>query len=112
MELTAKRDDLLLQLYDNKGSKKYLERKVSEKEVVLKAMTVSAKQLEKMVCSLRNDTKFLQKTNDELLRRQVEQETIVRRRVTKLVKSVATRSVGMALCISRAISKCCFTRGI
>lgn len=56
MEITVYRDDLLLQLNDDKVLRENLERKVSKQESMKKAMTVSVKQSEKEMCWLQDET--------------------------------------------------------
>lgn len=45
MEITAESGDLVLRTNDYKGSKEYFERKVSEQEIIAKAMRSSVMQL-------------------------------------------------------------------
>lgn len=45
--VTAERDDLLVRLNDNEVPKENFKRKILEKDVILKDMTASVKQLKK-----------------------------------------------------------------
>lgn len=107
VELTAEKDELVVRVNDYKVARENLERKLSEQDVILKAMTASVKNLEKTVSSLEEENRLLKKTNEELTATYGGQKTVVGKSVEKLVKSVPTRFVGMAMCISRAIPKWC-----
>lgn len=50
---------------------------------------------------------MLQKSKEGLKKRHNEQKTVVERNVGELVKCVATRFLGMVVCMNRAILKCC-----
>lgn len=65
----------------------------------------SVKQLEKMLSSVKNEKRLYKETNEELMRKYIAQNKVVRKRVWKLVKSVFNRFVVMAKYIGRAISK-------
>lgn len=60
---------------------KILARKLSERYVIIEAMTGSVKQLEMIVRTLQNDTILLQKTNKELIAITGEDKNLVRRRI-------------------------------
>lgn len=105
MELTAERNDVLLRLKDYKVWSENLESKVLEQKSIGNALVWSKKQLAKKVCSLREENRLLQKTNEELLKRCSKQKTVAGGIVGKLVKGVARSSVGKEIYIERAILK-------
>lgn len=75
-------------------------------------MTASMNEVERKESSLKDRNKLLQKTNQKLKRKYGHQTSIKKKTVGKLNKSVHTRFVDMAMCISRVISKRFFKRYI
>lgn len=104
LEVTAERDDLLLRSNDYKVSKVNSKQKLSEQNDILKAMTASLKQLEKKLSSVMEEKRLLEKTNKRLMRMYGAQNTVMGR-VGKLIKSVSTCFLGMAMCINKAPTK-------
>lgn len=111
INFTGKSDDVLLLANDYRVSKKILERKLLEQELIVKVMTALVRQLEKNMLFTRRNI-FLQKTNEKLIRWSCEQKSVAGRSVAKLVKNAGTRFVGTVICIIRAIPKCCSARDI
>lgn len=105
MEISAERHDFLLRWSNYKTSKENLERKVSKQEVIVKALTPAVTQPKNKVCSLPDATRLLHGINKELMNRSGERETVLKRSVAQLMKRVATCSLLMIMCISRAIPK-------
>lgn len=103
MEVTAVREDLLLQLNDYKMSKESLERNHSEQGVIFKGMMASAKDLEKKFSSSGKDKRLVKKIYEKLVRWEGERSTVAGGRTGKLGKSVAICFAGMATWLSRAI---------
>lgn len=62
--------------------------------------------------SLNNEKRLLENTSDELMKKYGEQKKEVGRTVRKLLKSVATRFVSIAMCIEQNNSKIVFRRDI
>lgn len=60
-------------------------------------MMVSVKKKKKKLISLEDKDRILKKTNEELLRKYSEQNTLMRRTACKLVKSDASRFVEIAM---------------
>lgn len=86
-------------------SKENLELKLSERDIIVKEMTMFVKHLEEKPNPFENDKRLLEKTNKEMMRSYGEQNMVVRRSVGELVKSAVTRFVVMATCISKANTK-------
>lgn len=82
-----------------------MERRVSEQHVILNAMKGSVKHLENKLSLLENEKSLLEKTTIKRMRRYSEKNTVVRRRVCRLAKSVATCFRWTTMCISRPIPK-------
>lgn len=93
-EVTAEGDELVVWLNGNKMSRENLERKVYEEDVIINTMKGSVKQLERKVRCLQDEDKVLQKTNKELVGSYGGEETVLRKRVAKVVKSVFTHFLG------------------
>lgn len=64
--LIAERDELVVGLSEYEVFKKNLERKVSEKYVIIKAMAESVKQLKEKKSLLQDEINLLQQTNEEV----------------------------------------------
>lgn len=69
LKVTAERDGHLLRLNDHRISKKSSERKLLERDVILKTMQASVKHLEKSLILLENETRRLEKINEMLMRK-------------------------------------------
>lgn len=81
-----------------------MKQKLSEQDIILKAVTALAK-LFKKTSLLENEKTPLQKTSEELMTKYGEQNVVVGSSAEKLVKTASTRFVGMSICISKAIGK-------
>lgn len=90
---------------DYKVSEDKLKRKRSEKIVILKAMTASNNQFEKRLGSLETERRVLEKTDEGLMRTCGKGNAVLRKRLGKQLKSVATHFVMIAIFIGRAIRK-------
>lgn len=112
LEITAERDDILLRLNDHSVSNEALERKMSKQDAIFTAKTAPIKQLEKKLSLLKYENRLLEETNEEVMRPFAEQDQAVRRVVTKLLKSVASRSVAVSMVISRATFTIVFDRNL
>lgn len=95
----------MLGLNDYKVYTNNLEQKLSKQDAILKAITVSVKQLEKMLSSVESEKRLLVETNEELMRKYHAQSTVVSKSVVRVLKRICTISVGMAMCIRKAIPK-------
>lgn len=104
-DLMAESDELFVRLNEYKASNNNLQRKVFEQIVIMKAMTGSFKQLKRELNYIYDEINLLQKTDEEVLGSYGEDNTVVRRRIEKVAKSVPTIFVGMVMCISKAIPK-------
>lgn len=105
--LMAERDELIVRLDKYNVSKKNLERKVFEEEVIIRSMTGSMKQLERKVSSSRDEINLLQKTNEEVTVIYDEEKTVLRKRITKVAKSVSTLMIRIVMCVSKTTLKWC-----
>lgn len=104
--LTAERDELFVRLKKYKVFKKNLEEKVSEQDVIVKAMTRSVKHLKRKVSSSQDQNNLLRKINEEMMGNYGKYNTVVRK-IKKVAKTVPARFVEMVMFISRTIPECC-----
>lgn len=105
--LRMENDQMAGRLNEYKMAKENLERKVSEQELIIKAITASVQQLENRIGKLESDSKLLQKTNDEIMESYGKQAAVEGKVEDRLVKSVSRRFVGVAISISNVIPKWC-----
>lgn len=82
-----------------------MDRKLSNRDVSLKAMTELGNQMENKIGLLESETRLDANTNMEPMRKYGQQNIMVRKAVGKLLKTVPTDVFSSAICISRAISK-------
>lgn len=84
VQVTNENEDPLLRLNGYKVPEESLGRKLSKQGNILKAMTASENHLEKKLCSLENEKAPLEKSNDELMKKYGEQNTVLGGSVIKL----------------------------
>lgn len=101
MELTTEQNGLVLRLNDCEVES---ERSVSERDFIVKVIMAAVKRSEKKISSLQDKNRTLLITK-ELMSMYSGQELMVGRSVRKFVRSVATRFVGVTICISRTIPR-------
>lgn len=112
MDVTAEKDDLLLRLSSYLVSLENLERRRSEQDISLKATTAKVKQLKKKLSLLKIQKRLLEKTDKEVMRKYGEQNTIIRRIVMKLLKSLATLVIDKGDVYQHGCSEVVFERNI
>lgn len=103
--LLTKQGELVLPLNECKKSKRNFERKSFQQEVIIKAMTGSARQLQRKMSSLQDEIILLHKISEGMMGGYREETTVARRRTEKMARRVPSRFIGMETCISRAIPK-------
>lgn len=79
-----------------------MEWKLSQKEVTVKAMTTSLKQLENKINLLEDRNRLVQNNKVKLMRKYSAQKTVAEKSVENVMNSIAWRSIGMEMCISKA----------
>lgn len=105
MKVAYEKDDIFLQLNVYKLSKKNLELKLSEEEVIFNAITALVKRLEKHVSWLEDENGVLEKTKERLKRAYGAQRAMLGRSVGELVESGATCFGRSAMYISSLLQR-------
>lgn len=100
-ERTGKTDERMLRLHNYKMTKKDLERNRSERNIIVKVMMSSVKQIEMTMSSIQSENRLLQEKNKVLVENNGDEKTVAGKNFEKSVKRILTRFVSTAMCISR-----------